>query len=170
MSEFELRRRLLALAQPREPAVDLFPAIAQRIARAPLPGTMPAPRKRWHVPEAIAALLVVGIGALLFVGGHDGTVALRHIAEQRDAPRVEDWSRREARALDASYGAAVAEVEQGAPVPLELRAAVTELDAAQAELEAALREDPDSTYLLKLLRQTHEQRLRLSTHAATRLG
>jgi hypothetical protein len=170
MSEFELRRRLQSLQQGREPGIDLWPEIAQRIARAPAVSSLPS-RRRAFIPEALAAMLVLGVGALLLLAGRDiaPRLGIDSVASHA-SPRADDWTRREVSALDASYRAALSEVGQGTTLPPELRAAATELDAAQTQLEDALREDPDSPYLLKLLRQTHERRLHLSTQVATRLG
>jgi hypothetical protein len=49
-----------------------------------------------------------------------------------------------------------------AAMPPELQAAADELDASARQLRAALREQPEATYLLDRLRHTYEQRLRLT--------
>jgi hypothetical protein len=161
MSEFELRQRLRALRVDQEPALDLWPAIAARLGDpAAAAVAAPGPRRRnaaW--PEALAAMLVVALGA--------GTLLLREAPAPADpAPALATatpWTLREAQGIDLSYQAALesAVPRVAARRPQELAAAETELDAAQVSIERALRENPGSTHLLRLLQQTHEQRLRL---------
>ncbi len=166
MSEFELRRHLQNLAREREPSRDLWPGIAARLSPA-----APAPRvtrfRAW--PEALAASLVVALGlGLLNFGGFGA--APRTSDRVAETPRPsENWARREAEVLDASYRAAIAEARGGrdAPLPPAIRDAVAELDAAQNDLESALERSPGSTHLLNLLRHTHEQKLRLTLRAST---
>jgi hypothetical protein len=155
------------MAAPRAPAQDLWPAIAQRIARVPVAAPLPPRRRAW--PEAVAAMLVLGVAGFLLLAGRDLPQQATATALQPAARDIE-WTRREVQAMDATYRAALAEVEGQASTPPALRGAITELDAAQAELEGALRQSPDSPYLLKLLQQTHERRLRLSRHAAGVVG
>lgn len=165
MSEFELRQRLRALRVDQEPARDLWPAIAARLgepaaASASAPVAAVPPRRRnaaW--PEALAAMLVVALGA--------GALLLREAPAPADPEpalaTATPWTLREAQGIDLSYQAALdtAGPRVAARRPQELAAAETELDAAQVSIERALRENPGSTHLLRLLQQTHEQRLRL---------
>jgi hypothetical protein len=168
MSEFELRQRLRALRVDQEPARDLWPAIAARLG-APQAGmdapndesgtpSLTTPRRRLAAwPEALAAVLVVALGA--------GALLLREapVPAVSAQAMVTPWTLREAQAIDLSYQAALGTTDarglEGRPQ--ELVAAATELDAAQRSIERALHENPGSTHLLKLLQQTHEQRLRL---------
>lgn len=157
MSEFELRQRLRALRRDVEPPRDLWPAIAARLGTAQA-APVPAPRRRagaW--PEALAAMLVLALGA--------GTLLLREAPAPAASVAADatPWALREAQAIDLSYQAALGSAGPGLKErrPRELAAAETELDAAQAAIEHALRENPGSTHLLKLLQQTHDQRLRL---------
>ena len=167
MSEFELRQRLRALRVEQEPARDLWPAIAARLDATPagaelrparLRDTRGTPRRRLAAwPEALAAALVLALGA--------GALLLRE-AQAPAAPALATdtpWTLREALAIERTFrtalGAPDARALEGRPQ--ELVAAETELDAAQRSIERALQQNPDSTHLLKLLQQTHEQRLRL---------
>lgn len=163
MSEFELRQRLRALRLDQEPARDLWPAIAARLgdpAAVPAPTVAVPPRRRLAAwPEALAAMLVVALGA--------GAMLLGEAPAPADpAPALAvatPWTLREAQGIDLSYQAALDTAGPRVPQqrPQDLLAAETELDAAQVSIERALRENPGSTHLLKLLQQTHEQRLRL---------
>jgi hypothetical protein len=162
MTDFERLRDLRALRQPVEPATDLWPAIAARIAPA---GVVPATRRRLMWPEALAASVVLGIGVRLAVGGApQAPVDPQASLAEPGIP----WSVREALALDASFAGALEEARQVAPPPSgEVLRADRELDNAQRALEDALAQQPDAVHLLDLLRRTHEQRLRLAQrHAA----
>jgi hypothetical protein len=167
MSEFELRQRLRALRVDQEPARDLWPAIAARLGAPHVGAEVPkddsesarmAPRRRQAAwPEALAAVLVVALGA--------GALLLRETLQPSTDPQAmaTPWTLREAQAIDLSYQAALGPTDARALEgrSRELVAAETELDAAQRSIKRALHENPDSTHLLKLLQQTHEQRLRL---------
>jgi hypothetical protein len=174
MSEFELRRRLQALKVDREPARDLWAGIASRLeapARASVAAAAPVRAPARFVPWAFAAsvALVALTGTLLWRAPSAPDAALA----ARDVP---PWTLVQAQALDAAYAGAVRSAHGGRAgatlaerLPPDLYAATTELDAAQAQLEAALRANPDATYLLHRLRRAHEQRLRLA-RLTTQLG
>jgi hypothetical protein len=163
MNDFELLRDLRALRRPAEPAADLWPAIAARIA--PAAGTGPALRRpMW--PEALAASLVLGLGAWLAIGPREAPTAPASVSAALDGRLP--WSLREALTLDAAYAGALAEVRRAAPAPGgAVRRADRELEAAQRALEDALAQQPDAVHLLDLLRRTHEQRLRLAQRQAS---
>ncbi len=154
-SEFELLRDLRALRRPADPADDLWPAIAARLAPAPA-------RRRGMWPEALAASMVLGFG-LLLGAGLGGPARAPGVA----APDGLPWSLREARTLDAAFDAALHETRRDLPPPgSDLARADRELDAAQRSIERALAQQPDAVHLLDLLRRTHEQRLRLAQRHA----
>lgn len=157
MTDFELLRDLRTLRQPQAPQADLWPAIAARIVPA---GGTAASRRRLMWPEALAASLVLGIGALLVMGGAPPAPVVPAVSmSEVGLP----WSLREALALDASYAGALEEARRvAAPPSGELLRAERELATAQQALEAALAQQPDAVHLLDLLRRTHEQRLRLA--------
>lgn len=163
MNAFELLRELRALRRPAEPAVDLWPAIAARIAPPEARTRAPVRRPPW--PEALAASVVLGFVSMLALRTDADAPAApgRAVARAGETP----LSVREARAMDRAYGGALTEVRRAAPDP---RGAVVradrELAAAQRALEQALARRPDAVHLLDLLRRTHEQRLRLAQRQA----
>jgi hypothetical protein len=163
MNDFELLRDLRAMRRPAEPAADLWPPIAARIA--PAAGAGPAPRRpMW--PEALAATLVLGLGALLAFGTREAPTMPAPAAAVADGRLP--WSVREALTLDAAYAGALDEARRAAPAPRgEVLRADRELEAAQRALEDALAQQPEAVHLLGLLRRTHEQRLRLAQRQAS---
>ncbi len=163
MSDFELRRALKDLPRERDPRADLWPGIAARLGAQQAPAAAPVRRQspRWL---AIAATVAVALGATW--------LGLR-TQPAGDAPRAardgSGWSLAQADAMAESYRGAMAaslggehraEMARFLATP-DVVAAERELDAAQRQLQQALRADPNSVYLLDLLRQTHEQRARL---------
>jgi len=163
MSEFELRRRLKELPREREPRVDLWPGIAARLGAQPVAAPVAA-RPRPMRFAALAAMLAVAV-----IGGWLG-LALRGPDTAMPAGRDgSDWPLAQADAMAESYrGAFAASLGGDQRVALaryvaspDVVAAERELDVAQRQLELALRADPESMYLLDLLRQTHAQRARL---------
>jgi hypothetical protein len=163
MSEFELRRKLRELPREREPRVDLWPGIAARLG-AQVEARAPTRRNLSRFAGLAAALVVAVTGAWL-------GLALRgeETGAQRPARDASAWPLAQADAMAESYrGAFAASLggEQRAAFARyvaspDVLAAERELDAAQREIVTALRDDPDSVYLLDLLRQTHSQRARL---------
>jgi hypothetical protein len=164
MSEFELRRRLKDLPREREPRVDLWPGIAARLGAQPV--AAPAVRPRFARMAGLAAALAVAVTGTwlgLAMRGDDAAVV------QQPARDASSWPLAQADAMAESYrGAFAASLggDQRAALARyvaspDVLAAELELDAAQRQIEAALRADPESVYLLDLLRQTHSQRARL---------
>ncbi len=152
MSEFELRQRLRDLRTARVPARDLWPGIAA--------GLDSMPRRAWW-PLAMAAALAAAIGLGLFVRGPQTGGDLAQ-ADSAAAP----WTLGQARVLQADYEGARTQALGGERyrrarelLPPDLAAADAELESAQGEIERALEMDPDSVYLLDLLRRTHARRL-----------
>ncbi|HET7845447.1 MAG TPA: hypothetical protein VFL14_14920 [Xanthomonadales bacterium] len=166
MSEFELRRRLRELPREREPRVDLWPGIAARLGAQPAVAAPAArPRPARYLAMA-AALVLAATGGWLGVALRGEGQAPASSVATRDASA---WPVAQADAMEESYrGAFTASFGGQRQVALaryvaspDVLAAERELDAAQRQLEIALRVDPDSVYLLDLLRQTHAQRARL---------
>ena len=94
------------------------------------------------------------------------------VAEQPlDLAATQAWSLREADLIKADLDAAL--VSAGAPEVAEytrapglaLSASLKELDSAQAELDQALRLNPDSTFLLDRMRRVQQQKARLTLRA-----
>lgn len=134
-NELELRRALRGLAAPRTPDTDLWPAIAARLEAK----TTPVRPRRW-LPLALAASAAVATAASAIA-----LVGLRGFAP--------------------SAGPAQSAVTHAQPLPdrgdPRLAAATVVLDAAQAELEQALSQDPESRLLNDLLARTARQRRNL---------
>ncbi|MBP7624671.1 MAG: hypothetical protein KA763_11930 [Xanthomonadales bacterium] len=162
MDELEYRRLLKTLPPAIEPDRDLFPGIAGRLDARPAN----LRHARGVFPFAAAA----GFAAVAIVAGwlavQRGPMADPAMVAQQ-SPTV----LREARALRAEYSAALMAGtsnqwtqlrEQADP---RLVAAWTELDTAEAEITAALEQDPDARFLLNRLRQVQDQRLHLTQKA-----
>jgi len=140
MNEFEWRRQLRELHQPREPGRDLWPAIDAALdgaAGARAPRRNQSQRRRWLLAAALAASVVLAGG----VG----------------------W--RLLQAPTASTGTAASSTWK--PADPRLAGAAIELDAARMELELAIRQAPDSAALQRLLRHTEQQQAQLR-HLADR--
>ena len=184
MSDFELRRRLQGLKVDRHPSKDLWPAIA---ARLEVPAWRPErPARHVMLPWAAVAAVALTVAAGVWFTGHLGAMLGVHQAqpiaaapaEAPDAapvaasvpapPAAAMLLRGEAHALQASYDAALATMSAERPRRVvrdespELAAAARELDAATAQLNAALAAEPDATYLVELLKRTHERRVALA--------
>jgi hypothetical protein len=145
MSEFELRRRLRNLGTNRDPQQDLWPAIAGRL------GTQAAPRSRPGrlVPFAAAAGLVLALGA--------GTLAWT--LHRQPAPVASADA-----GVAAGHPAAV-RLDRVAGSDPRLAGAAVVLDAAHAELEQALEQDPGAVFLVGLINRNNAQRMRLARFA-----
>ena len=163
MDELEYRRLLKTLPPAIEPDRDLFPGIAARLDARPANGRRHA---RGVFPFAAAA----GFAAVAIVSGW---LALQRgpMADTAMVAQQPPTVLREARALRAEYNAALMAGtsnqwtqlrEQADP---RLVAAWTELDTAEAEITAALEQDPDARFLLNRLRQVQDQRLHLTQKA-----
>lgn len=161
MNEFELRRQLRALPTERDPAHDLWPAIAARLPSRDTAAPRPGARGRLAGWAVAASLLAATILLWPLRTAHETPPP---VAEAARAP-INGPLRWQADALRLEYSLAIAQLAE-APVPPELRPAVRELKQSEQALRAALRADPGSTYLLGQLRRTYEQQLRLSQLAA----
>ena len=178
MSDFELRRKLQDLKVERQPQRDLWPGIAAQLAA---PAWRPArtPR-RVMLPWAAAAAVALTVGAGVWLASHlDSLVASRNAtpalathapadagqSEQSTQPARPAMLAHEARAMQASFDGAIAasgiDARRGPQSP-ELEAAAREIDAATAQLQSALAQEPDATYLVELLKRTQERRVALA--------
>ena len=153
MHETDLRWRLRQLPAEIEPPRDLFPGIAQRIAR-------PARRSRrpWLAGLAIAASVCVAVGVAW-------TLRAPVPGEPHDSHQAE-VVRREAEALTREYYAALREFE-GAPMPAPLEPALATLDRSASDIRGAIASDPEAVFLLDQLRRTYTRRLALTQRAVT---
>jgi hypothetical protein len=165
--DLQLRRQLRALAQDRPPQRDLWPQIA-----AALPP--PRPRKAWRRPGpalwALAAGMVVAVGLMLVPAPVADPEPVGVVAAPA-APDTPDVAPDSAGVLLAAYDEVLAAERdwRGAPgSPLaapgaqERVAAARELDASLAQLAAALRLEPQSQLLRRLMHQTLQQRTALT--------
>lgn len=132
MNEFEWRRQLRELQQPRAPRRDLWPAIDTALDQANATRTPNrASRRRWRAGAALAASLLL----VVLAGWHP-------------------WSAPTAPAGTATHA-------NWKPADPRLAGAAIELDAARLELELAIRQAPDSAALQRLLRHTERQQAQL---------
>lgn len=149
-----LRWQLRALRQDAAPARDLWPAIAARIAE-PVPAAVPAPpRRRYALPLALAA-------SLLLAAGLAWQVPPPAPPASQAAP--EALARREAEALALQYRGALEELSAlpQAQLAEAYSPALRELDSSARDILRALERDPDSRLLLQQLRRTYSKRLAL---------
>lgn len=162
-SDRRLREALAALPDRREPGRDLWPALAARLpARAaPAPRPVRARRRRpaWLFAAAAGLAVVLLVPALLqpppptaqSVGAADDPALLLLDAY--------------AAVLAAESGASGTDAVLLPAGDAEIRGAARELDQATASLAAALRSEPDSQLLRRLLHQTLQQRAALARQA-----
>jgi hypothetical protein len=154
MTEFEIQRNLRAMNAPREPARDLWPAIAARIGASSESSAPPAMRRRW-IPLAAAASTVFAIvGALTFFALRD------HVDTSIDndyamTTRIERISPAQAREQALRSGE-----------DPRLAGSNIVLDAAHSELQQALEQHPDAVFLVSLLNRTNAQRMKLEQFGA----
>lgn len=143
MTDFEIQRRLRDLRGPVEPSRDLWPGIATRLTAAPLPAAAP-PRRR--LPLALAA--GVTLAALA------GVLAIALQRQPADHPLAET----DPATLPGVGRVPLDQVPGGDP---RLAGATLVIDSAQAQLEAAMEQQPEAVFLVGLLNRTHAQRMKL---------
>ena len=156
-----MRWQLRALRRDEPPSRDLWPDIASRLQQQPTAARAPVPR-RWIAPLALAATLVVAIGASgLF---RDGLPVPSTQPLQTAQLSV---VQREAAGLARQYDAALGEVATAQAEPsAALKSTLDELDRNLSLIHYALSQDPDSTLLLDQLRRTYSHRLALAQRGA----
>lgn len=149
MTDFELRRDLRELRGPREPQRDLWPEISRRIAAESRLSEVPA-RRKWRWPLAVAAGVAMMVGVGMF------SLALRDRADHAANTRLSEQSR-----IDVGQQIQRAR-EQAALSDPRLVSAEVVLDAASSELDHALSQQPDATFLVGLINRTNSQRRKLA--------
>ena len=163
--DHELRRRLRGLAVERPLSVDLWPAIA---AKLPTVSTASPPRP--FRPWALAAVLVMAVAAawLVPIGlwPAPGQPTLVQVSPEPTAT-VDDaetllHAYEQILAFEAGLPAQQWQRRLAQPGARERLAASRELDASLRDLAAALRIEPRSQLLLRLLHQTLGQRIAIS--------
>jgi ferric-dicitrate binding protein FerR (iron transport regulator) len=149
-NEFQWRSQMRKLNEAVEPARDLWPDIAARIAQEP--AAMPARRGEWRRPAfAIAAGLLVAVGAGLTAYRLDRPAPAPQAAS--NAPATTPTSANDDPTLTA--------LDWAKPSDPKLAAAARTLDKANADLQAALEARPDAVFLVSMLNRTNAQRMRL---------
>jgi len=150
-NEFQWRNQMRKLNEAVEPARDLWPDIAARIAQ---PVAM-APRRQWRRPAfALAASLVLAVGAVFTAS---------QLRRQDSAPTTVAVDGPHSAAAGA---AALTALDWAKPADPKLAAAAQDLDKASADLQAALEARPDAVFLVSMLNRTNAQRMRLVRQAA----
>jgi hypothetical protein len=168
-----LRLQLRGLRRDLEPAGDLWPGIAARIAAAPRAARPAATPRRGHgasrfAPWALAASLVLTVGVAWKLQPPSlapGAPAPAAAAAQDATALMLD---RQATAMTREYQAALRELEAAAPNRTEARPeqpVLRELDHSARQIRTALERDPDARFLLDRLRKTYTLRLELTQRA-----
>jgi hypothetical protein len=161
-----LRWELRALRRDAEPATDLWPSIAQRIAATPQAAKAPRverPAWRRFVPLATAASLALALGIAW---------QLRPIEVPTTAPAAANDPHaqliaKEAEVMTLEYQAALKELVAGRPPQtLPSAPALKVLDRSAAQIRTALARDPDARFLLDRLQRTYTRRLEITQRLA----
>jgi hypothetical protein len=164
-----LRLQLRGLRRDVEPAADLWPGIAARIAAVPR-SAQPAPSaRRGHgaarlAPWALAASLVLAVGVAWKMQPPSIAPAVAATTQAAGAPMLD----RQADAMTREYQAALHEIEAATPGRTAAHpeaAALRELDHSAKQIRTALERDPDARFLLDRLRKTYTQRLAITQRA-----
>ncbi len=149
MTDFELRRDLRDLRGPREPQHDLWPAIAHRIAaESPLILEPVRRRRRWPLAVAAGVAMMIGVGVF--------SLALNDRTDHAASSKFAEQTR-----LDVGQQIQRAR-EQAASGDPRLVSAEVVLDVASNELDHALSQQPDATFLVGLINRTNSQRRKLA--------
>ncbi|MBN8888359.1 MAG: hypothetical protein J0I77_21790 [Rudaea sp.] len=154
-NEFQWRNQMRKLNEAVEPARDLWPDIASRLAQP-----VAAPRRReWRRPVfAVAASLLVAVGAGL-TAYRLNRPALVPVQEYVATTKPVTTPGNDAGA-DAETSA-LTPLDWAVPADPKLAAAAQDLDKASADLQAALEARPDAVFLVSMLNRTNAQRMRL---------
>ena len=151
MNDFELRRELRGLRDNREPNNDLWPQIARRLQsdEAAVDEPIRKQRRNW-LPLSAAAAIAVALSAGLFLMAMQQPAFVTTTASSTGAERISVQNQIE-RARELAL-----------TVDPRLAGAEVVVDAASAELEHALQQQPDAVFLVGLINRTHAQRRKLA--------
>ncbi len=171
MSDFELLRDLRALRRDEPPTRDLWPEIATRLADPAVAEPTPERSRPAPLRWAMAAAVLLAAGAITWAMKAPTPAApavARQASGERDSPR---FVFEQAREMRSEYSTLRGELDRGgdalSPTADPARyAADRQLAQASGELMKALALQPNSPYLLRLLRRTEDARLRLSRPTA----
>jgi hypothetical protein len=158
MNDFEMQRRLRGMNGERTPRSDLWPGIAARIAAAEADAVMATPRRRFRLPLAVAAAVLLAISAGVLLQDH------REPASMPVAVAPSTTDRHESMRISPREAADIARTRGSDPRVL---GASLVLDSAQDELAQALEQRPDAVFLVSLLNRTHAQRMKLERFGAS---
>lgn len=164
-----LRLQLRGLRRDVDPAADLWPGIAARIAATTQSARPAPPARRGHgasrfAPWALAASLVLAVGVAWKMQPPSLAPATPSIAIGNGAPMLG----RQADAMTREYQAALREIETARPGSAAMhpeQEALRELDHSAKQIRIALERDPGARFLLDRLRKTYTQRLALTQRA-----
>lgn len=157
--ELGLLRDLRRLPRERDPARELWPGIEARIGVSPV--AAPNRRRRHVIAYALAAGLALVAVLVLRPSTMPVPTTVAESSPKASSLRHGEVPRREADAMTLEYELALQPYATSG-LPPELRAAATELDLSAQQLRRALREQPEAIYLLDRLRNTYDQRLKLT--------
>ena len=165
MSELEYRRALKTLPREIDPERDLWSGIAARIDQ---PAGSVSRRPRWLSFAIAAGLTCAGLALVWRLASlPDNSSQQLAVHSAASSP----WVLREAGLLKADLNAALTagngpERYEIARAPNRvLSASLRELDSAESELDQALRQSPDSTFLLDRMRRVQQKKARLTLRA-----
>jgi len=159
-NEFLWRNQMRKHAEAVEPARDLWPAIAARLA------TTTAAHRRSRRSQigwlAIAATVVVAGGAGLTAWRWQHAVRVpAPVAVTEVRPDAAQPVAAQAVASTAATAPELTALDWAVPDDPMLAASAQNLDNASAQLQDALEQRPDAVFLVGLLNRTNSMRLRL---------
>jgi len=160
MNEFELRRRLRDLQAERDPGRELWPEISARLdgARAQRPS------RAW-LPLALAASVAAFLAVLVAIRPPaTPSPPAPAVAARGDLATSPALLPRTAAGMNVEYRAALASLPPSA-LPEELQQTAQLLDDSALQLRHALRQQPQSIFLLEQLRRVYALRLQLGRPA-----
>lgn len=159
MSNNHFRWSLRQLPREREPARDLWPAIAAAIGTPSIraAAALRPSGQRWlrWTSGVAAALVLAGVGLSV------ARPELLHSHRNREHRLV----LKEADAIRKHYKAELAQF-RGVQVPADFAPALRELDASADGIRQALDSRPDAVFLLGQLQHTYARRLQLTQRIA----
>lgn len=166
--EHSIIRQARMLDKEIEPEIDLWPAIANRIRALPQQEVNQTSIHRW-MPVALAASVLIAIGALGFAGYTNYTVQ-QQVAVTAIEESTIDLIEQPFMAARASYlKTLVTEEQQMSPEVREvLKKNLKIIDDATREIRLALIENPYDPFLTDALLQTREKELHLYTMVTNR--
>jgi hypothetical protein len=167
MNQTDFRWHLRQLPREREPARDLWPAIAAAIGGHDVGDAVPKGRPGYaasHRSHALRWASGMAVAVLLASAGY--SIPHWRLAHSH-APRTREHRLvlKEAASMRKQYKAQFARFSQ-VQVPANIAPALDELDASADAILKALDVQPDDVFLLDQLRRTYARRLELTQRMA----